>query len=146
MCDFENGFIFCTCLPKNLQPTVHHKNSRRQKRKLATETEKNKEYRWVLTKFVTNFEAMMEGICAIPSHDIGAGLTVDWVLLHLNCEVCFDFAYKPEEGDCLTIYASKGYDFLSFLFNNGTWKEGRHDCFSTISEEIYEGKLKPLSA
>lgn len=142
MCDFEKGFILCTCEGKE-KPVIHNKNSRRNKKNPSNELQV---YRWYLSEFVETYEeTMMEGIYQFPSDDIGKGLTAEWVLLHLNEGNCFDFEYTPKEGDNLVITQPPiGYDYhhLSFIFQNGVWVEKHYDPFSTILKVKIKGEVK----
>ena len=140
MCDFENGFILCTCT-KETQKVVHNKNSRRYKN---TPEAKIVGYRWVLARFVRTFEPIMEGMYAMPSHDLGAGLTAEWVLMNLNYGNCFDFDYTPAEGDNLVFRSDERWDYMSFIFRQGAWQEGRYDGFSTTLEALFHGQIKTL--
>lgn len=141
MCDFENGFILCTCLPTP-KTIIHNKNSRRYKKSPEFQI---RGYRWTLSRFVNTFEPMMEGLYEYPAKDLGKGLTAEWVLLNLNCGNCFDFAYTPEEGDNLVMRSEVPYVYLSFIYQEGVWKEGMYDCFSTTLEKKTEGKIMPIN-
>ena len=142
MCDFEDGFILCTCLPEN-QPVVHNKNSRRYKNSPEATIAG---YRWTVARFVGTFEPMMEGMYELPAKDLGKGLTTEWVLLNLNDRNCFDFEYTPEEGDNLTMRSEVSYNHLSFIFRQGVWEEGQYDGFSTTLEKKSTGKINPTEA
>lgn len=141
MCDFEQGFILCTCENKP-QQIVHNKHSRRYKNSPKTEEEG---YRWFLSSFVNTFEPMMEGSYEPPSRELGGGLTEEWVLLHLNYGNCFDFDYTPSDGDNLVIRPANSYKYMSFIFRKGEWVSDRYDGFSTILELRLKGEIKPIS-
>lgn len=140
MCNFENGFVLCTCQNEATE-LVHNKNSRRYKNSPKIQI---KGYRWFLLRFIDTFEPMMEGQYEPPSKEIGAGLTAEWVLLHLNFENCFDFDYTPQEGDNLMIYAENPQKYMSFIFRQSEWICDRYDRFSTMLELRLEGEIKPL--
>lgn len=140
MCDFEQGFILCTCENKP-KPIVHHKNPRRYKNSPQAEI---KGYRWFLSSFVDTFEPMMEGIYEPPAKELGGGLTEEWVLLHLNYGNCFDFDYTPSEGDNLVMCPANSYKYMSFIFRKGEWVCDRYDGFSTILELRLKGEIKPI--
>lgn len=140
MCDFENGFILCTCEPSE-KTIIHNKNSRRYKNSPQA---KIAGYRWSLAHFVGTFEPMMEGMYEPPSQDLGKGLTAEWVLLHLNFEKCFDFDYTPLEGDNLTMRSEDRWQYMSFIFRAGKWTIDRYDGFSVILEQQSAGKIMPL--
>jgi hypothetical protein len=146
MCNFENGFVLCTCETKT-KSVVHNKKSRRYKNSPQA---KIAGYRWSLSGFICTLDdeleypfAIQEGIYALPSSDIGAELTAEWVLLNLNCANCFDFDYTPSEGDNLTMRGADRWQYLSFIFTQGEWREDHYNCFSTISELICQGKIAP---
>jgi hypothetical protein len=143
MCDFEKGFILCTCVDKE-KPVIHNKNSRRYKKNPNNEPQI---YRWYLSEFIDTFDSMMEGIYQFPSDDIGKGLTAEWVLLHLNDGNCFDFDYTPKEGDNLVINQStKTYTHihLSFIFQNGIWVQKHYHPYSTMLKQKQAGVVQEL--
>ncbi len=148
MCNFENGFILCTCEAKT-EPVVHNKKSRRYKNSPQAQIAG---YRWFLSRFVDTFAREMEGIYQLPfqegiyqlpSQDIGAELTAEWVLLNLNCANCFDFDYTPSEGDNLIMRGTDRWEYLSFIFTQGEWRQGHYNHFSTILELRCQGKITP---
>ncbi len=138
MCDFTKGFILCTC--EEIPPKIiHHKNSRKHKKNLSTE----KTYHWYLCKVeAKDDDFLMEGLCEMPSQQIGDGLEEEWVLLNLNCEKCFDFEYTPQEGDNLVIRYHKKPEFLSFIFKNNIWVADAYDPFVYFSTLKNKGILK----
>lgn len=139
MCDFEKGFILCSCKDKE-KPVIHNKNSRRYKKSPQNE---DNTYRWYLCEFKGTFESLMEGMFEPPSNDIGKGLTSEWVLLNLNDRNCFDFEYIPREGDSLVIRKPQTYGaFLSFIFKNGEWKEDFYSPFGIMLNKLNEGKVE----
>ncbi|MCU0392538.1 MAG: hypothetical protein MUE81_15605 [Thermoflexibacter sp.] len=122
MLSFENGFIFC--LAEKNEAIIHNKNSRRHKRELNNAPEL---YLWSVCEFLGYLdpdEMLMEVQPALPSKDIGEGLTEEWVLLYMIDNQCFNFDYTPKDGDYLVIRNSKKYKFLSFIFRNGAWETG----------------------
>jgi hypothetical protein len=141
MCDFDKGFILCTCEEK--KPIIHNKKSRRykgQKDQLPTI------YRWYLSSFTEYYDSIMEGIYKFPVADIGKGLTEEWVLLHLNAGNCFDFEYTPQEGDNLIIKSpAEYYQYLSFIFKSGQWQADHYNAFNTILSLIKNGEVKELN-
>jgi len=140
MCDFEKGFVLCTCQEQE-KPVIHNKNSRRHKK---TPLSEDNLYQWSLAAFVGTFESMMEGMFEIPSKDIGKGLTAEWVLLNLNDRNCFDFEYIPQEGDALVIRKPQTYVFfLSFVYKNGVWTEDFYSPFGITLKKIGEGVITP---
>jgi hypothetical protein len=141
MCNFENGFILCTCKDKE-KPIVHNQNSRRYKREQATIP---KVYQWHVFKFEeyrNDDEPIMEGLYELPVEDIGKGLTEEWVLLNLNVRNCFDVAYTPQEGDNLVIQDSQQpWVYLSFIFQNGGWGKGHYSSFDALQTLMIQGEV-----
>ncbi|RYZ18880.1 MAG: hypothetical protein EOO10_25125 [Chitinophagaceae bacterium] len=84
------------------------------------------------------------GSIARPSHDLGRGLSEQYVLQKLNSESCFDFDYTPQERDSLAIQVDDHWDFyLAFTFQNGQWTIGiGFDAFDDVMKELAEGKLQ----
>jgi hypothetical protein len=131
----------CTC-EKTPPKIIHHKNSRKYKKK--TPLAENI-YHWYLCKVEErNDDFLMEGICAMPSQQIGNGLEEEWVLLNLNCEKCFDFEYTPQEGDNLIIKYSQKSGFLSFIFKNNSWVADSYNSFAYFSILKNKGKMKDI--
>jgi hypothetical protein len=137
MCDFENGFILCSC-KENSKPNTQNKKSHSDKN-VDKET-----YRWTLSRFIGTFEAILEGMFEPPSHDLGAGLTEEWVLLNLNDRNCFDFDYTPQEGDLLSFSKGRPWNYMSFVFRQGSWIFDKYDEFSTKLEKVADGEILPL--
>ncbi|MBD2206969.1 hypothetical protein H6G33_31345 [Calothrix sp. FACHB-1219] len=146
MCDFDKGFILCTCKDKE-KPIVHNKNSRRYKQEQPMIP---KVYRWYLSTFKrykSDDEPLMEGLYELPAADIGKGLTDEWVLLNLNYRNCFDVDYTPQEGDNLVIQdAHKEWVYLSFIFQNGGWERGHYDPFDTVQTLTMNGEVKQVGS
>ncbi len=140
MCDFENGFVLCSCKPE--APPGGPLPKRRRSKK--SEQARKAGYRWTLSHLVGTHEAMMMGEYQMPSKELGAGLTSEWVLLHLNDGNCFDFEYTPQEGDNLILRSDDRWRYLSFVFRQGAWVEDHHDVFSTTLELGFEGKIEPV--
>jgi hypothetical protein len=143
MCDFNKGFVLCTCENEE-KPILHNKNSRKHKNQ-----PKEIIYRWYLYDLEEVTWLIAVGLYRLPSDDLGQGLTQEWVLLHLNHEQCFDFAYLPKEGDNLVIRkeqeGTKFYDFMSFIFKSGAWVEGEYDGISHLTKLNKKGKIKAES-
>ena len=144
MCNFEKGFILCTCEEDKEKPVIHNKNSRRNKK---NQTNDSQMYRWYLYEFVEKHALRMVGKYVLPASDLGKGLTAEWVLLNLNDGNCFDFDYTPKEGDNLVIRASHRAGLrLSFIFREGTWREDHYDVFNYTLKLHLEGEIAPLNS
>lgn len=79
MCNFDDGFILCTCNTKGSD-----------KNQLILE---NATFIWEL-RIIKETEFAV-GRTKLPSTTIGEGLNSEWVLLNLEDRNCFDFDYKP---------------------------------------------------
>jgi hypothetical protein len=141
MCDFEKGFILCTCEDKE-KPIIHNKNSRRNKKNQINDSQV---YRWYLYEFVEKHALMMIGRYLLPTSDLGNSLTAEWVLLNLNERHCFDFDYTPKEGDNLIMRAKHLAGLhLSFIFREGIWLEDHYDAFNYTLKLNLEGEIKQI--
>jgi len=110
MCQFDNGFKLCSCIDTT--------NNFEESEDI---------YIWELLTIVE-----MELIRGryIPPQDIGNGLEIEWVLLNLNIENCFDFDYKPNNDDNLIFYKKPSKNdaniqtgLFSLIYHEGQWKE-----------------------
>lgn len=147
MCELDKNLKFCTCIAE--KKVIHNQNNRRNKKLKA---EKSNQYLWSLSRFVSRFEPMMEGMLNMPSHQLNDLITNEIVLENLNLKDknCFDFEYIPFEGDSLSIRfdgdekRSHLYDFLSFIYENNAWRVGMHDGFSTTTELLQKGIIEMI--
>lgn len=80
-----------------------------------------------------------------PGNNVGNGLTSDFVLNELNNKNCFDFEYKPNEGDNLIINKADFSSRIEFIFREGKWIEDHYSPFDHDYEKIDNGKLRPLN-
>lgn len=146
MCNFDKGFILCTCRDKE-KPIVHNKRSRRYQQ---TQAANPKVYRWYLSTFErykSDDEPLMEGLYEFPATDIGQGLTEEWVWLNLNDRNCFDVDYTPQEGDNLVIRdAHQPWVYLSFIFQSGVWERGHYSPFETVQTLTMNGEVKQVGS
>ncbi|WP_291869394.1 hypothetical protein [Maribacter sp.] len=132
MCDFENGFILCSCKEKKTSKEV-----------LKTD---KLEYIWELRTVKKTEWAV--GRARLPSSDIGKGLESEWVLLNLEDRNCFDFDYTPKEGDNLVIYPSSNryyndfLSYLSFIYTDNKWIEDFYDEIAHLTKQDNKGVLK----
>ena len=142
MCELDKNLKFCTCIVE--KKVIHNQNSRRNKK---LKPEKTNEYIWFLSRFLSHFEPVMEGMLNMPSHQLNDTLTNEIVLENLNQKDknCFDFDYIPCEGDSISVKfdgdekRSHLYDFLSFVYENDAWRVGMHDGFSTTTQLLQKG-------
>lgn len=124
MCNFEKGFILCTCSKDEINKS------------------EDRAYTWHLSQHLGLSEDDIVGKYLPPVSDIGKGLTADFVVSQLNSRNCFDFESKPSEGDNLTIYQSSTSFRLEFIFRNGTWIEDHYSPFDNKFKELKKGVLQ----
>lgn len=123
MCDFSQGFRLCTCSDE----TALHKEN----------------YHWRLYRYIGKQTKRIVGKYRPPMHDIGAGLSGNFVLLQLHeTPSCFDFEYQAQEGDNLVLYDRKNMRRLEFIFRNNSWEETYYAPFKHIKEQLCEGKIE----
>ena len=120
MCNINDGLKFCTC-----------------------EDISEAEYTWRLTRYLGKDENGPVGSIVAPAHDLGKGLTSERILSFLNLGNAFDFEYLPAEKDSIVFNrkAKDGYWYMSFLYEDGKWKEGMNPAFTSIKEEIAKGTV-----
>jgi hypothetical protein len=136
MCDFENGFILCKC--NDPKAVVHNKKSRRNKLNPSSE------YTWRLNRYVGKSQGMEIGRYSLPDKDLEHGLTSSFVLNELNSRNCFDFVYRPNEGDNLELVHAHSQTRIEFIFQNGKWMEDHYSPFDHVLEKIEQGKIMKL--
>ncbi len=82
----------------------------------------------------------------MPSDKIGFYLTEDFVINELNSgKACFDFNYKPKEGDNLQINFQRNKywtEFLSFIYRKNIWESDSYYTFDEKIEPVNYGILK----
>lgn len=144
MCEKSNQLKFCTCLEASDIETINFQKSldKFQKKQLPNADEP---YTWVLYTYKGSEDTGMMGMLHMPSDKIGHGLSEAFVCNELNHKNCFDFDYKPIEGDNLQINFQKDADsteFLSFIFRNNTWEPDIYYTFTEIIEPVNYGILK----
>jgi hypothetical protein len=138
MCDFNKGFILCTCEEK----INDYENSKENKKGDQVD---EFQYVWKLNRFIGFRRGDMMGIFEQPRSDLGSGLTSRFVVNQLNSKNCFDFDFIPNENDNLYFYKKKGYevdDLFEFVFLNGKWEQGNILSWKYITEKEFEGKIK----
>ncbi|WP_075341141.1 hypothetical protein [Tenacibaculum agarivorans] len=139
MCDFNQGFILCKC--NDSKVIVHHKKSKRNKKKLQKEVQKI-EYTWTLFRFIGMSKERELGRYMFPVSDVGNGLTSTFVANELNSRNCFDFKYTPNQGDNLIISKNQSSHRIEFIFRNGKWEEDHYSPFDHEYVKIDNGKIK----
>ena len=142
MCEIGKNIKLCSCLFEgNINTIIHNKNSRRHKKDKLLNPDKI--YKWTLSKYAGFQDWKMNGMLYPPSDKLSEYLTNETILLGLNNENCFDFEYKPNEGDNLVVYCEEksNYSFLSFIYKNGQWEADSYDSFIHKTERINYGKI-----
>ena len=135
MCEINNKLKFCTCLEeKDIKLIELHKSLEKfQKKQIPGSKEP---FSWVLFEY-KGFEASdIMGLLKMPSDKIGFYLTEEFVLQQLNLTDCFDFDYKPKEGDNLQVHFQDNKysaEFLSFIYRDENWEA---DSYYTFTEKI----------
>lgn len=147
MCDFSDGIKFCVCDRESIkfrEPRKFVRKNGKLIEQLDPEDSKiHLEYIWTLFKFCGEKEITEIGRYIMPTNDLGNGLNAEWIVLNLNCEDCFDFEYLPSEGDNLKIHRNIIMaPYLSFIYQNGKWIIDHHNPWSTVIDQIKEGKIK----
>ena len=82
-------------------------------------------------------------------------MTSDFLQDQMNTHNCFDFDYKPNEGDQIIFTSEfrnkKGkrvkqyqaeYKYISLIFKDGKWSIDHYDAFQDITEQFDEGFVK----
>lgn len=128
MCDFRKGFLLCTC------------NEDKAQNKKNNET---KEYEWTLYKYEGAETSGMMGKIILPAADLGKGLETPFVLSELNKRNCFDFDYKPRNGDNLIIRKlADPFLRLEFIFRDMRWQDEFYNRFIDKVSPVAKGKIQ----
>lgn len=147
MCKSNLQIQFCSC-----------ELNKSKERKIEPELEKvayhQKQFIWSLKKYVGKKHTGMLGQMVMPVEGLNEDLTADYLLWQLNNKNLFDFEYTLAEGDHLEVrqdyvfsYVTgharpELYEYLSFIFQNGKWKEDVYDIFSNKTKKFKKGFLK----
>lgn len=109
---------------------------------------------WKLFHYIGNKESGMMGQMIMPVDSLNNNLSASFLLEKINSKNIFDFEYKPSEGDnliirCEYIYRNikktsrpELYDFMSFIFQEGKWKEEVYDVFNDKTKRFRSGLIK----
>ncbi|MDL2144394.1 hypothetical protein QQY79_17840 [Flavobacterium tructae] len=137
MCVNGKEIKLCTCVPNGMDTIIHHKNSRKNRKKRRVD------FTWTLEKCMGYSKMTMDGMGYRPEEVLTEDLTNERMLLVLNTNNCFDFDYQPIEGDNLQVFAPENSmrRHLSFIFKNGEWTAGSHMPFMYEMEKINFGKV-----
>lgn len=149
MCKTNSEIHFCTCasISKKQLPI-------RNDREVDKAEYEKTHYIWTLYKYLGEKDSLMMGDMILPVESLDEELTSEYILNQLNSKNRFDFQYAPSEGDNLQIrkeYVYKSikriprqdlYDYISFIYRNGQWKEEFYDVFSDKTRQIKRGKVQ----
>ena len=153
MCRSNAQLHFCTCAStgKKLLPL-------QSDIKLNTTEYEKTYFVWTLYKYLGQTDGYMMGEMIMPVESLNEELTTTYLTQQLNSENRFDFEYTPKEGDNLQIkeeYTYKAikansrpelYDYMSFIYRNGTWKEEVYNIFSDRIRMFKNGKIQRISS
>ncbi|WP_131494773.1 hypothetical protein [Flavobacterium enshiense] len=116
---------------------MNNKNSRKNK----IDAEK---YTWTLKRYLGNSDIQMDGLLMSPSDKLVDNLSAEYIKAELNERNCFDFDYKPVEGDNLEIHNPKKYiaKYISFIFRDGKWVADSYNGFIDKTEKINYGQVE----
>lgn len=152
MCNRTEKLELCACSDMStnkIQELYSDELKRLEKKELL------KVIKWKLNRFLGTEWSGMDGLMIMPSQNLTTELTETFVLDELNSQNCFDFDYKPNEGDNLIfeigwLFNKRGkkiereleYKYASYIFRNGEWKPDSYNPFYEKTEIINEGILK----
>lgn len=151
MCKQGSNIYLCTCLETpspNLKDVL--KNELRELKKSDTYNL----VKWKLYRFIKKEWIGLDGMLIRPAKILRGQITSEYIRNQMNSRDCFDFTYKPKNGDCIifeTVLINKSgkkakkqkdYEFISLIFNDGAWTIDFYDTFYTIIKEINRGIVK----
>lgn len=144
MCEIDNKLKFCTCLEEeDIELINFHKSlDKFYKKQLPNSKEP---FSWVLYEYMGSEDSGMMGLLNMPSEKLGSSLTEEFVLSQINSEDCYDFDYKPKEGDNLQINFQRNKywtEFMSFIYRNDKWEADMYNSFIEKTEPKNYGILK----
>lgn len=127
MCDFTQDIKFCTC--ENLLGGGSHFSI------------------WTLKRYINqDWISLERGRCNTTTYENSEQANAELIWLHLNTQDCFDFNYRPANGDVLNIQTAANTDETvkyEFIFTDNQWQ-----LAESISDHlnaklvIYKGYLK----
>lgn len=146
MCNFSNGFKLCSCANETIKFREQEFYKKVGDELVKITNKKNGEipliHVWQLFRFKGENNTPETGRYMLPADNIGNGLDAEWIVLNLNDKNCFDFDYKPVEGDNLFIRENiKMGPYLSFIYTQEQWTIEHYSPFSYLTESFGEGKL-----
>lgn len=122
MCNLTEGFILCTC------------SGKREKSDAL--------FTWKLFRSRSSEpDVFVIGETSPPYNSKQRFILVDKIREQLNARNCFDFDYKPEEGDALVITQSDTGKEYAFTFKDG-WEYEPMPFMGKTMLEIEKGNIK----
>lgn len=131
MCDFTQGIKFCTCLNKNAEG-----------KNVST---------WTLKRYINqDWMSLDRGRCSMTAYENNEQANAELIWLHLNTQDCFDFIYKPINGDVLNIQTainSDGAVKYEFTYADNQWQLAESiSAHLNTNLVIHKGYLKKFSS
>jgi len=155
MCNRTNKLELCSCSDMSVK-RIQQLYS--EEIKLLDRKEILKVIRWKLKKYVGLKSSEMDGLMIMPSENLTQELSEKYILKELNGTNCFDFNYKPNNGDNLIfeigwlfnkwgkrINKKLEYQYSSFIFRNEKWIADSYNAFYEETEVIKEGVIKNVT-
>ena len=138
MCEVSDKLKFCTCVQSEV---VDDKKINLDFTTFLKQQSSGSEdsFAWVLYGHHGKENTIALGLMIVPVNSLGL-LTETFVLNQLNTEYCFDFNYKPLEGDNLQIVSigdDRSGEYLSFIYQDGTWIAGYHGFNEIVKLKNY---------
>ena len=152
MCNRTSKLELCSCTDMSVK-RIQQLYS--EEIKLLEKKEILKVIRWQLKKYIGTTPSEMDGLMIMPSKNITKEFSEKYVLNELNNTNCFDFKYKPNNGDNLIfeigwlfnkwgkkIDKKLEYEYSSFIFKNEKWIADTYNPFYEKTEVIKKGFIK----
>ncbi len=109
--------------------------------------------KWTLFRFLKEEWSGMDGMLLEPAKAFSTTLTDSFFRDQLNMGNCFDFDYRPNEGDCIMfdlLLSKKAKHrsgdnipkFISLIYRNQSWIIEKYDNFYTKLEKELSGLIK----
>ena len=151
MCKPDREIHFCSCA--SIAPIPYPGNLEKENFNLGGLYQKLISF-GSLTVISEKKDSGMMGEMVMPLQRLSEDLTTDNLIIELSRKDIFDFDYNPKEGDELIIReeyiykAIKGksrpelYDFMSLIYNAGSWMDDFYDIFSERTRNFKKGEIK----
>lgn len=160
MCNRLNRLELCTCSDMSVEriQQIYSDEIKSLGKKDILKVISWKLKKYLELDFQITKEVIMDGLMIMPSENLIENLPEKFILNQLNTHNCFDFDYKPIEGDNLifeigwlfnrwkkSISKKKiQYKYSSYIFRNGKWVADSYNSFYEKTEIFNQGILKML--